>query len=735
VSAALRRHGTTLALVVLTAAVGVAVLVIDRGSVTTAESIVRRNNLLPVFRGDDVTEVRLTTGGRVARVFRGDADDAGQRPWQIEIEGVRYPAEEMAVDQLLGALRDGVVERRMERVDVAERTAYGLDAPRGEIAVNMGAQRWRVRLGGPAQARAGAIWVEIDGHGVAIITPQLAAAIEVAPESLRRRELVTWEASDLDALTIDGEGGPRHLVRAPWQVARGASFRFDGSTPEGKVRASAAGLDRVWEALGRMKADAFLTDAEADEAGAPAVTVVLTPHGGKPVTLTLGGECPDHPDDVLAVRREEGAARVTACVPEGVLAALSLPASELVDRHLLGARADEVVDVKLEEGGRSLTLARTGAQWHEQTPIDRPIEADVGRAFLERLLAVQVADVASAGSGDAGKLDPPRATVRVTSLLGDGRGERVELVELGAEEGGLIHVRRVEDGALATLPADAADALRPEETALRSRKALDVATTDFRSLRVTGPLGTQRYERHADGEWVLLEPHGEGLAPDAGLLTELAETVGGLAVERWVGAARPEQGLDRPRLVIAADVVSGKTTRAVEVALGAPTGSGTFARVSGDAAVFVASRRLEEAADRWLLDRSALVVDVEHLTRVTLAADGGKKLVLESRAGALHEAGAAPGAEDTGRTAAVRNALADLMADGVVSVGPPASAQGFDKPALRVTVELPGRQVDLRFGAGDAFRGDRVDYARRAGIGATFAVAQARVQPLLDAVR
>jgi hypothetical protein len=719
VSPALRGHRTTLALVVLTAVAGVA-LYAERGSVTTAETRERKKNLLPAFRGDDVIEVRVTEGGASARVFRGTPNDAGQRPWLVDIGGTVGAAEEMAVDQLLGSLRDGVAERkRLGEIGADERRSFGLDTPRGEIVVDMGRQRYRVRFGGPAATPPGAIWAEVEGHWAAVITAQLAAALEVRPDALRRRALVSWEANDLDALTLEGAGGPRRLVRAPWQVPRGLGFRFDGSTPEGKVRVSAEALDRVWEALGRLKADAFLGLAEAEKGATRTVTVTLAPHASAhKLILDIGGECPGHPDDVIALRREEGDRGDAACVPHAALDALSVPASDLVDRRLLGARADEVIDLRLQQGGVTLALARSGAQWHEQQPGDRPVDAEVGRAFLDRLLDVQATALAEHGDAGALGLDPPRATVRVVSLLGDG-GERVELVEVGAEQGGVVHVRRVEDGAFASVPAQTAAVLFPDELALRARqKILDLRTEDFRSLRIAGPLGTQAFERSYGGPWTLVEPPGEGLSPDAGLLSELSDAVAGLSADRWIGAALPEHGLDRPRLTIAASVVTGQAKRTVEVALGAPSAGGSFARVSGDPAVFVAPRRLEEAANRWLLDRTALLVDVERLTRVTLSA-GGKKLVFDraSLPPALH------------------HALGDLVADGAVSIGAPLPAQGFDKPALVVTAEQGPKRAELRFGTGDSFHGASVYYARREGFAATFAVARSRVQPLLDAVR
>jgi hypothetical protein len=732
----LRRHASTLVLLALVAGTGAA-LYLERGSVTTTEATERRKNLLPAFRGDEVSEIRLTTAGRSARVFRGEPDDAGQRPWKIEIDGATGPADEMAVDQLLGSLREGVADRKqLGALSADERRDFGLDGRGGpEISLAMGAQRYRVRFGGPASRPPGAVWAEVEGHWAAVITGQLAAALQVSPDTLRQKALVTWEASDLDALDLDGAGGPRHLVRAPWRVARGLGFRFDGSTPEGKVRVSGAALDRIWEALGQMKADAFLADADADKALVPTVTVALSPHGGKKVTVIVGGECPGHPDDVVAVRGEEGAARVSACVPRGVVETLSLPASDLADRRLVGARADEVIDVQLQQGATTLSVARTGTQWHEQSPIDRPVEPEVGRGFLERIADVQATDLAAGGDAKALGLDPPRATVRVASVLGDGKDDRIERLEVGAEQAGMVHVRRLEDGVVATVSAAAAAALLPDELTLRARKVLDFSPLDVHSVRVTGPLGTQRFERAGGGPWSLIEPRGEGLSADAGLLSELCEAVATLSADRWIGAARPEHGLDHPRLTLVVELGAGKTARTVEVTLGAPSGVGSFARLGGDPAVFVAPHKLEAAADRWILDRTALLPDVERMTRVTLAAEGGKQLVLEQTAGALHAVSGPTDPASAARAAQIRDALADLVAEGAVSVGPPLPAQGLDKPALLVTVEQGSRRLALRFGAGDAFHGTSVYYARREGFAATFAVAQSRVRPLIEALR
>ncbi|MFT3769815.1 MAG: DUF4340 domain-containing protein [Minicystis sp.] len=664
----------------------------------------------------------------------------GQRPWQVEIDGKTWPAEEPVVDQYLAALRDGVVDRWLQG------TVEGTGEARTLVAVEMGRRRWLVTLRGPAPTPPGAVYAEVQGGDEAatgVISAQLAAVLAAAPDAFRQKSLVSWGAANLASIAIDGEGGARHLVRSAWLAPRGGSFRFDGSTPEGNVRASADGLDRLWNGIGKLSAESFLSDAEADKALDRKLTLTLVAKAGGKLTIDLGGACPGHDDDVIAIRRDDHGGRLSACVPRGALEMVGAPTNELVDRKLIGARVEEVIDLKLTSSATTVALARSGGQWHEQAPVDRVVEVDVGKAFLERLLEVSATKL---GGGDpkALGLDPPRATVRVVSLVpasgaDGGDAERTELIEVGAEQGGVVHVRRVEDGAVAEISAEAAAALLPNEITLRPRKVYEASFASCRALRIEAPGRVQRFERGADGSWSLVEPKGAGVVPDAALLSDLGDATAGLTVDHWVGAARPEHGLDHPRLVIEADLGdgadAGKGRRTIKVSLGAPAGAaGSFARTADEPAVFVVTRRLEDAADRWLIDRTVLVTEVSRVSRVTLTAPGGKRAVLEANGGAFHVAGAAADPAANARAAGVREALADLVSEGAVSVGRPEKHEGMDKPALEAVIEVDGKKVRLAFGAGDTFKGTSVFYVRKEGVDATFAVSQAKVRPLLAAV-
>ena len=90
----LRRHGFNGLLVALAALAALAYLIVDRGSITTTESLQRAHHVFESLRQEEVTELSVNVGGRAAHMTRGALDDAGQRLWSVEIGGVRYGAEE-----------------------------------------------------------------------------------------------------------------------------------------------------------------------------------------------------------------------------------------------------------------------------------------------------------------------------------------------------------------------------------------------------------------------------------------------------------------------------------------------------------------------------------------------------------------------------------------------------------------------------------------------------------------
>jgi hypothetical protein len=255
----------------------------------------------------------------------------------------------------------------------------------------------------------------------------------------------------------------------------------------------------------------------------------------------------------------------------------------------------------------------------------------------------------------------------------------------------------------------------------------------------------QRIQRTTEGNWKLIEPSAQGIAADIGLTTDIASSLFPLKVERFVASKDDGTfGLDKPRIVVDADIGSGDAgVRNIRLLIGAPTTSGSFARIDGDDAVFVVPRVVETVTSQWLLDRAILSFDVGDIVKVTMTSkDKSRKPLVLKRVG---DALRIEGSSDTSRAAQLRDALGDLAPDGAVSVGAPTKEQGFDPPAFTMIVERvaldaapnevnpdPQRTVRLTFGARDVFHGHDVVYVRRDGIDATYAMARSKAAAFLD---
>lgn len=744
-TAFLRRHLTTVVLVLLAAIAVVLLVVVDKGNVTTDEREHRKTNLLPAWRLDDIRALELTAHGKTAKLTLGEPNDAGQRLWQVAIDGGQFLASQQAVDQLMGTLEYATFERRVSKDAVSE-ADLGLGAPVTRIAIEMGARTYKIAVGGLAPSPKDARYCEADGN-VYVITAQLAAALDMQPDALRTRQFVPYLSTELKALDVDGEGGARRFARAAWTGSRGAGFRFDGSTPDGDVRANAQVIDALLGALGTLQAETFLADADADRALQKRVTLTLVPkdEAQPKAVIFVGGACPGKEGQLVAVRAEP--TRTSACVPAEVMEALARPAKDFVDLSVLGARPDEVTEVSIQRGERVIEMARAGTGWHMRKPSDRKVSGDAGDAMLTAIAALSADKIVTGAPEELG-LSPPQATLRVTSsspgLAGAPEKERVETVEVGAPKGGVIHVRRAEDGAILELSAEKARALQPSEVVLRDAAVIDLPREQVRSLsvRAVTPQGPRVQKlTKGSGGWAFAEPQIAGLTADSSLVEDVTDALVTLRALRWVAEKDDGSfGLDAPRFVleISSDEPDAGAPKKARVEIGAATTDGVFARTSDDPAVFVAPAALEEVAGKWLFDRQALVLDAAALVKVEAAAAGGKKVVAE-RAG---DAWKSTSGDGDAAAAALRSAVTGLIAEGVVSTGAPDRSFGLDKPRLVLTIVAEPepaqkgaarRTIRIAFGAGDSFRGTSIVYARRDGLDVTFAIAQGKVRPLFDA--
>jgi hypothetical protein len=742
VAKGLRRHATTLGLLACVLGLGGYLLWLEGGHITTDEALVRADNLVPAWRADDITRITLTREGRSVRLER-DAKSGGEGPGLFQlIEGERrFPGSEQAIDAYLGRLEFARFDRRVADASV-NREAFGLAAPKLVVALRMGELEHQLRFGGEAPSPAGAMYVEVAGRGVFVVTKDLYAALDVPVDTLRSTDFVPYVSSELRALTIATASERVRLVRAAADSS-GAAFELAPDTPPDATlgplagrRVGAASMQLWLATLGALDAESFPPEDEAKRASLATLTLTLSPTnaGTGDAALVLGGPCPGKPEQVVALRHAPS--ELVACVGKGLAETLTQSAAKLVDRKLIGAAVDEVAEVTLREGEHVVELARAGLGFRQRLPREADVSAEVGRALIDAVARVELTRFVTAERSELG-LEPPRATLRFVSASPDRSRERVEVVRVGRTLEGSVAIEREEDGARGWIAEDALPALLPNDLLLRPRSVVREAAKRVRAVVLQGGASEQRIERGEDGAFTLAKPRGRGLALDSTFADELVEALTTLDAERWLAASDTGGfGLESPRWTVTVDLdADGEAkARTLTLLLGAKTARGSHAKRSDDDAVFLAPASLEARLGTSLVARGSLTSGLDDATRVTLRQASGRPRVL-LRSGA--EGGfQLEGGSDTSLAAALGDALADLLPEAAVTVGPAAPGEGLAPPLLVLEASGAKGTIPARilFGAGDTYRGARVIYARRDGVDATFAVADAKVRGLLDAL-
>ena len=305
-----RRHKVTIAIVAVALGLGAYLYFVDSGRVTTTEAEARKRNLLPAFRRADISELVIEDKGDTICILKR-GDDAGEAMYYLDGE----LADQTAVDKTLSVIEFATAERRLD--ETVDRAAMGLQAPATRLTVSMGALTFRLAIGAPAPAPKGAAYAEVQGEGVVVVAKDLVTELTRPRDAYRGRTLVPYLSSSLAEFRIEGAGDARHFVMGAWG---GWAILLEKGT---KVRTDRDAFDRVLTSLAEVRAEAFTTEAGAERALSAAsdkLRLTMLPRDGAlpRAILDIGGECPAHPEDTVALRIEPPPKKA-ACVPKGVL--------------------------------------------------------------------------------------------------------------------------------------------------------------------------------------------------------------------------------------------------------------------------------------------------------------------------------------------------------------------------------------------------------------------------------
>jgi hypothetical protein len=740
-----RRYQTPLALAGAVLVCSVYIYV-DRHTATTDELQQRRRNVFQAFHRERVDHIEIQHASGTYELKKSGAD------WVVVANGRRRPADVIEVERLLSEIEGAEATRTLGTLDTRAKERFGLDQPRARVVIHEGTEvSARFSVGGAVQGEE-AVYVEAsattgtgDRATQAVVLPRsFGQPFDRMSVEFRDRKVAELDAQRITRLEIVA-GDTRKVLEH-----RGPVWRV--SEPD-LGRAARGAVEAITSELHDLRATRVVADdPDADTLRrygleTPSVRLTVTRAAGvEPVSLRVGGQCPNHEDEYTATREGTG---TVVCLARAFVDGLKAPAEGFRDDHVLAARTDEVSEVRVKgagTGGADLVLRRDGTQWRgENSPY--AVDMESIESWLTTLHDLSTPQRLAADQRAAHGFGAPLATVEVSRTGVEG----VERIVVGSADATGVYVARDDEAGVMQFPPSVVDTLRVEAIRFRPRRVIHDAEEDLRAVLLDAGAMHEEILRGEGGTYQLTRP--VAYAADPGLVGEMVRALTSLDADRWVSStARPEHGLATPRARLVArfegpgahdeSAADGGTdagvarVRTYGLTLGAPApGGGLYASLDGTAGVFVADRSLLEQVTTPHLDRAALRVDREAVTRLTLTvtSPAPRRVVLERVAENRWRTDTGTPVDEA-RTDALFNDLAAIASPRVFGYGAPGASVRMVPPVLVIELGMGGDAgnttqritVGERFGAGEGAG----YYARREGLDATLSLPERLVETL-----
>ncbi|MFW6067718.1 MAG: DUF4340 domain-containing protein [Myxococcota bacterium] len=679
---------TTIVLAVIASGLLAFILLYERHTLSSGELAERGDRLLERFVRDKVDRLEIERGEERIVLIRKDEDEVDlSGAWRL-VEPVEAPADEDAVESLLGSLEWANARRELSGIGAEDRERFGLAGARLRAWYTVADQRVPIVVG-EQDPTEGGYYVQLDDREAAyVVGKDFVEALDREAGHFRDKALFPeLEPGDAEAITLEGEAGKRSLARREerWWVT--APF---------EAYADRAAVDGVLDAVLGLRATRFVAEQpeDAEDYGLHAPATRARVEGAAPgededgagepwkAALSVGDPCPEGEGERYA-RAGDGP---VVCVKEADLEPLGGAAEELRSTRLTTVGEAALARAEVVRGGATVVLEAEEDGWTWRSG-QAEGAADPGAVteWLRTLREARAEAFEPLQQGGARQgLSQPQAKITLTTDQG-----REVVLYLGAGVEDDVWARRgTEPFALRVAGATAA-AFDPGPVRFRERALIREHEEAAKRIVVERGGVIERLERQGEG-WGVTAPLAQ--PADRVVVRELVRHLASLKAERFVAAAPGrEHGLGSPRWTVTVrfegaapgDDAGDEEPRERVLRIGAEAPGGAYAQLGEDSAVFVAPRAVVDAVAEPLISRDLLATGAQEVA--SLRIDRGRQVVeLTCEDGTCSQAGGQPA--DRERTRRLLDRLGALRATAAVAYGPAPPAHGLNEPRARVTV-------------------------------------------------
>jgi hypothetical protein len=557
------------------------------------------------FDRDKIDGIVIENGDQRIEIRRRD------NKWQLETP-FKDRADGALVENLLSDLetwqKEGTIPAKELEADKSKLVEYGLNNPKLRLKL-IGQRRLPEIFFGKDAALEGRMYVRFQNSKETFLARQtIKKDIDKKPEEFRDKKLTDLTTMQVRRAVLKTPAGEMELEKknAHWEIVKPLRARADDTKVSDLISQVTAARIQQFVAddrgdlrpygLAEPRGSITLFDQQQkkDQQVELGESIKVFGREAKGETLQIGGPVTEgeKEKDQLFVRFVPRGAVYT--LPKKIEEVLNTKPADLRDNHLVRIDTNILDRITIDAPGKSKTvLARKDANWTIASRNNEPADSGAVQRLIDTLQNERVTKFVEDVASHLPKygLDKPRLQLTFSSFASQNTAETkageqpFATIAFGKTEGDNVYARLTDEPFVVAVRRALVDQISPDPLQWQELSIFKLKPEQIHRLSVTTDK-EQTLERDQTNQWHWLKGSG---AINQLNVQSLLNTLCSLHAVRWLGAAAPQQGFEKPSLHVAFTTSPDNKT-SHNLTIGARNNDGTWcARTDGRQGAFAIS--------------------------------------------------------------------------------------------------------------------------------------------------
>jgi hypothetical protein len=540
----------------------------------------RQSQNMVNFDRTKIDAIVIQNGDQKIEIRRGD------NKWRLETP-IKDQADGALVETLLSDLeswqKEGIISAKEIDSDKSKLAEYGLNNPKLKLKL-LGHDRPPEILFGKDAALEGRMYVRFQNSKETFLAGQsVRKDIDKKPEEFRDKKLTDLSSAQVRRLVLKTLAGEIELEKkdTQWEILKPLRARADDqkvndlisqvtSARIGQFVADDRGDLRPYGlAEPRGSITLFDQDQKKDQKVEIGESIKVAGREDKGQTLQIGAT-PEKETDQVYVRFAPRGSVYT--LPKKIEEILNTKPADLRDNHLVRIDTNILDRITIDAPGKAKTvLARKDENWTMTNRNNAPADAGAVRRMIDALQNERVTKFVEDVASNLPKygLDKPQLQLTFSSFASENTAESkageqpFATIAFGKDEGDNVYARLTDEPFVVAVRRGLVDQISPDPLRWQDLSIFKIKPEQIHRISVTTDKELS-LERDQKNQW-----------------QSLLTTLSNLYAARWLGTTTPQQGFDKPQLVLSFTTSADNKT-SYKLTVGAQNNNGTFcARVDG----------------------------------------------------------------------------------------------------------------------------------------------------------